>query len=236
MIKPKNALTSEQKRLDVDLWIIILSSLAVFMLFAIFGEQISSFIEDSNIHILPRVLVSATFEYGLAGLGITIVCILRKESFLSYRLRFKGIVPTIALSVLCFVPYIIFLAVTKQLTGYAPLSVKTTPDVLAAGFPINVIGMLITGVSWGFFEGFNYVVISDKINKRYPSKNKWLNWGAIVCTVFCILIHGAIGITSEGFFEMLCVIFIIYGMLMVKEYTKNSWGCVFIFLFLWNAL
>ena len=28
----------------------------------------------------------------------------------------------------------------------------------------------------------------------------------------------------------------LYGMLMVRKYTKNSWGCVFAFLFIWNAI
>jgi len=51
----------------------------------------------------------------------------------------------------------------------------------------------------------------------------------------CILIHGMIGVTPEGFLEMLTVMIIIYGMLMVKEFTGNAWGCIFIFVFLWNA-
>jgi hypothetical protein len=126
---------------------------------------------------------------------------------------------------------------TNQISVYLPFqSVWTTKNVLASGFPINVIGMLITAIAWGFFEGFNYVVICDKINKRYPSKNKWLNWGAIMCAILCILIHGAIGVTPEGIVEMITTMIIIYGMLMVKEYTGNAWGCVFIFVFLWNAI
>jgi len=44
-----------------------------------------------------------------------------------------------------------------------------------------------------------------------------------------------IGVTPEGFLEMLTVMIIIYGMLMVKEFTGNAWGCIFIFVFLWNA-
>ena len=38
--------------------------------------------------------------------------------------------------------------------------------------------MLIVGIFWGFFEGFNYYIISRIINERYPSK---LNLGAILC-------------------------------------------------------
>jgi hypothetical protein len=110
-----------------------------------------------------------------------------------------------------------------------------TKESLASSFPVNIIGMLLIVLSWGFFEGFNYVVISQKINIRFPASNRWLSWGAVVCAVMCILIHGVIGITPENIIETICVFIVIYGMLMVKEYTDNAWGSVFIFMFLWNA-
>ncbi len=233
----KKELTPEQKRLDIDLWIIVITSLVVMGIYVVFQSQINTITRDSEQNILLRVLLGAAFQFGLAGLGITIVSIVRKESFLSYGLRVKGAIPSIVLCSLCFVPYIIFMFATSQVTGYLPFQmVWTTRDVLTSGFPSNIIGLLITAVAWGFFEGFNYVIISDKINKRYPSKNKWLNWGAIICAIMCILIHGAIGVTAESIIEMLTVIVIIYGMLMVKEFTGNAWGCIFIFMLLWNAL
>jgi hypothetical protein len=110
-----------------------------------------------------------------------------------------------------------------------------TKDILSSGFPVNVVGMLIIAVAWGFFEGFNYVVISEKINARFPPKNMWLNWGAIICGVMCILIHGMIGVTIENIIEMVTFFIVIYGMLVVKEQTGNAWGSVFVFIFLWNA-
>lgn len=51
----------------------------------------------------------------------------------------------------------------------------------------------------------------------------------------CILIHGMIGVTMEGIIEMLTVFIAIYGMLVTKTVTGNAWGCVFLFVFLWNA-
>lgn len=233
----KKELTPEQKRLDIDLWIIVIAALVVLGIYVVFQSQINTLMRDSEQNILLRVLLGAAFQFGLAGLGITIVSIVRKESFLSYGLRVKGAIPSIVLCSLCFVPYIIFMFATSQVTGYLPFQmVWTTRDVLASGFPSNIIGLLITAAAWGFFEGFNYVIISDKINKRYPSKNKWLNWGAIICAIMCIIIHGAIGVTVENIIEMFTVIVIIYGMLMVKEFTGNAWGCIFIFMLLWNAL
>ncbi len=40
---------------------------------------------------------------------------------------------------------------------------------------------------------------------------------------------------SEISVGMLTIFMIVYGMLSVKEYTGNAWGCVFIFVLLWNA-
>ncbi|MDY2523197.1 hypothetical protein SOP64_10755, partial [Weissella confusa] len=111
----------------------------------------------------------------------------------------------------------------------------TTKELLVSRFPSTVIGILITAIVWGFFEGFNYVVISDKINKRYPTNYLWLDWGAIFCAILCIVIHGAIGLTVESIVEMISIVLIIYGMLLVKKLTGNAWGCVFVFVFLWNA-
>lgn len=232
----KITLNEKEKELDIDLWIIMIVSLISFVVFMIFQKDIYGFIKNEKVPILSRVLLAATFQYGLAGFGITIVSILRKESFLSYGLKTRGMFSSILLCVLCFVPNIIFSYSLGQSDRYLPFqTVLTTKEVLASGFPINIIGMLATAVAWGFFEGFNYVVISEKINRRYPTNSKWLNWGAIVCAIMCILIHGAIGVTFKGIIEMITVLIIVYGMLMVKEFTGNAWGCVFIFVFLWNA-
>ena len=232
----KIMLNEKQKELDIDLWIITIVSFVSLGIFMIFQKEIYGIVKNEELPILSRVLLVAIFQYGLAGFGITIVSIFRKEHFLSYGLKTEGMFLSILLCVLCFIPNIIFSYTLGQSNGYLPFqTVLTTNEVLASDFPINVIGMLITATAWGFFEGFNYIVISEKINRRYPTNSKWLNWGAIFCAIMCILIHGAIGVTFEGIIEMITVLIIIYGMLMVKEFTGNAWGCVFIFIFLWNA-
>ena len=232
----KIKLNENQKKLDIDLWIIMIVSLISLGIFIVFQKEIYEILKNKELPILYRVLLAALFQYGVAGLGITIVSILRKESFFSFGLKTKGISLSILFCILCFIPNIIFSYTFGKINGYLPFqSVLTTKEVLATVFPINVIAMLITATAWGFFEGFNYVVISEKINRRYPTNSKWLNWGAILCSIMCILIHGAIGVTFEGIIEMITILIIIYGMLMVKEFTGNAWGCIFIFVFLWNA-
>ena len=232
----KAKLTEAQKKLDIDLWIIIITTLTMLGVYMIFNQQLMMTSKNDSIHILLRVLLFAAFQFGVAGLGITVVSVLRKESFCSHGLRKKGAFLSIILCGICCMPHLVFMFTAGQVTSYLPFqSVNLTGEVLASGFPVNLFGMAITIIAWGFFEGFNYVVISDKINERYPSKNKWLNWGAFSCAVMCILVHGAIGITPDAIIEMLCIMFLIYGMLIVRERTGNAWGCIAVFVLFWNA-
>jgi hypothetical protein len=118
---------------------------------------------------------------------------------------------------------------------YLPFQgVNFTRAVLASGFPVNIVGMLLIIASWGFFEGFTYTVLYDRINKLLPAKNLFINWGAIICGVFCVAIH-LIGGQAFGIGHILDFV-IIYGMLVVYQYTGNAWGCVLIYCFFWNAV
>ena len=104
-----------------------------------------------------------------------------------------------------------------------------------SGIPFSIIGMAIIILVWGFFEGFNYAVICEKINIRYPSKNKWLDSGAITCAIICILFH-PLSILFWGIVELITTFIAIYGMLIVKKQTGNAWVCIFAFCFIWNAI
>lgn len=231
----KKNISLTQKRADTDVSIILLSSLAVFIIYILFQQQMNRYAFGEG-PLLLRTILMAFLQFGLAGLGMTIVCIFRKESFVLHGLHTKKLLPAIGLSFLCFVPHLIFMIANGDWKGYMPFQgVKLTSEVLASNFPINILGMIAIITAWGFFEGFNYAVLANKINQRYPIKHILLNWGAIACAVFCILIHGAIGLTPAGIIEMITVFVLIYGMLVVKEQTGNAWGCVFVFLFLWNA-
>ena len=76
----KQKLTDEQKRLDTDLWIIILVTLGVFLFYTVTGKQLMSFVANSSISVIPRLLLNAGVQFGIAGLGITIVCIFVKKT------------------------------------------------------------------------------------------------------------------------------------------------------------
>ncbi len=231
----KQQLSAEQKRLDTDIWIIALVTLGVFLFYVTAGKQLMSFVVNSNISVVPRLLLNAGIQFGVAGLGITIVCILRKEKFTHFGLIRKNVFKAIIWTIICFVPSILYVFLSGQFNGYQPFSILITDDVIASGIPFSIIGMALIIVVWGFFEGFNYAVICEKINSRYPSKKKWLDYGAITCAIICILFH-PFSTSFWGIVEIITTFIAIYGMLMVRKQTGNAWGCVFAFCFIWNAI
>ena len=228
-----------KKQLTVDLWIILIATMAVLGIVLMgFGNQINQLAADSSVNILLRVLIIGLCgQFGIAGLGITIVCLIRKESFLKFGLNTKNLFPALGLSLLCCVPDFVYCLINGRVHAWCPFwDVNTTPEVLSSAFPYNILAFLVTALCWGFFEGFNYVVIRDKISEMYPSKHRFFDWGALVCAVMCILIHGAVGVTPDALIEMLTTMILIYGMLIVRKETGNAWGCVLIFFVYWNAL
>ena len=231
----KQQLSEEQKKLETDIWIIALVTLGVFLVYAALGNQLKDFVTDNNISVVPRLLLNAAVQFGIAGLGITIVCILRKENFTHFGLTRKNIFKAIIGTIICFVPSICYIVLSGQFNGYQPFSILITDDVIASGIPFSIIGMALIVIVWGFFEGFNYAVICDKINRRYPSKNQWLDYGAITCAIVCILFH-PFSTSFWGIVEIITTFVAIYGMLIVKKKTGNAWGCVFAFCFIWNAI
>ncbi len=231
----KQSLTTEQKRLDTDIWIISLVTFGVFIVYTIIGSQLMNFVKNSDISVIPRLFLNAIVQFGVAGLGITIVCIFRKEKFTQYGLTKKNIGKTIVGTVICFLPSVCYIIVSRQFNGYQPFNILITGDVIASDIPISILGMALIVVVWGFFEGFNYAVICEKINRRYPSNNEWLDYGAITCAIICILFH-PFSFSFWGIIEIITTFVAIYGMLIVKKKTENAWGCVFAFCFIWNAL
>ena len=234
LIKRKHELTIEQRKLDTNLWIIALVTMLAYSVYAVVGSSMMAFFKDSSISVWPRLLTSAAMEYGVAGLGITLVCIIRRESFASYGLKRENAVKAILGAIICFIPLIVFKIASGQFEGYAPLSVMVSADLHKAGIISTIIGTLIIGLVWGFFEGFNYAVIAEIISRRHPVKNKYFDWGVLVAAIMGIMFH-PIHFDTVGIIDLIVTFIALYGMLIVRKHTGNSWGCVFAFIFIWNA-
>ena len=230
---------TRKKQIDHDLIAIgIITFIALTLIMVVFGKQFGGFVYDKTSPVLPRVAIAAVCgQFALAGLGITAVCIYRKEKFTGFGLTKKNLAPALLLSLACCVPDFIYQLVRGNVHAWCPfIDVFTTKELLASSFPVKALGFALTAMAWGFFEGFNYVVIRDKLSERFPSKHRFWDVGAFVCAVMCILIHGAVGVTPDALINMLLTMFLIYGMLIVRKETGNAWGCVLIFFVYWNAL
>ena len=233
----KRKLSIKQKNADKDLNVIIFVTLISLIIYLIFGKNIMNFAGTNEVNIWLKFVPIMLIQFGLAGLGSLIVICYRKEKLKEYGLIKNNFLKTIILSILVCIPSMIFLLLNNEIDSYLPLkNCALTKAFLNSSFPTNVLGYTLTALVWGFAEGFNYIVISKKINDRFISKNKWLNYGALVCGIVCILIHGMIGLDLYTIFEALSTFIIIYGMLVIKDVTNNAWGCIFIFLLFWNAI
>ena len=182
-------LTEKQKKADKDLAAILLITLVFFLIYTFFGRELTDFALNDNAPAAFRLMVPAVLQFGIAGCGIMAVCVKRKESFASHGLKRKNMLKATALTFLCFLPYIAYVFVSGGFEGYMPLSVLVTPEVLSWPFLPRLAGMAVIGVCWGFFEGFNYAVICDKVNDRWPFPCGNIDIGALVCSLFGIMMH-----------------------------------------------
>ena len=72
----------DRKKIITDLWIIALTtliSLGIVML--AMQKGLNDFEYDINFPIVIRVLVIGLSQFAVSGLGITIVCLIRRQSF-----------------------------------------------------------------------------------------------------------------------------------------------------------
>lgn len=236
-MRQKNIIMSNvQKKTSQDLWIIVIATLIPLFVYLCFGKTIMNMARNETQSIYLRLLPALLTQYGLAGFGISLVMFFRKEKLTDYALHLKNCLLAIVLTLLFFIPHFVFMFFDGTLNSYLPFQgMFLTRTILTEPFPQNVLLYLLVSLVWGFFEGFNYVVISQKINIVLPSKYKWLNWGALLCAIVCLLIHGMIGFDLRTFFEALTTFVFVYGMILCKDLLKNSWGVIFAFFFLWNA-
>ena len=207
------------------------------IVFIFYGNAIMGFCKNLSVNIWLRFIPLMLIQFGIAGLGCVIVMLYRKERFRNYGLIKPRFLQTVVMSAAVCIPAFIFMLFNNEVDSYLPLQgCMHTREFLSYRFPVNVLGYALTILVWGFFEGFNYVVISKKINERYSGDGRYINYGAIVCGVICIIIHGMIGFDLYTLFEALTTFILIYGALMIKEKTSNAWGCILIFILFWNAI
>lgn len=226
----------EQIKAKKDLKIIFLSLLIPVILYVIFEGSIMDFVKTSSLNVWIKCLPIILIQFGMSGLGILIVIFYRKEKLKEYGLIRKNFFKTLLFSFLVCIPHFVYLLLNGKVNSYFPLQGSiVTRMFIASEFQTNILGYILCVIIWGFLEGLFYPVVSNKINTVHPYKNKLLNYGAIVCGIICILIHGMIGFDLNTIFEAATTFILVYGMLIIKEETGNAWGCILILVLFWNA-
>lgn len=230
----RNTMIKKQAGKDLG---IILSISFIFAAFYIFlGNSIMKYGRNGENPLLLRFIPVAAIQFGMAGLGLLIVKRKNKESFREYGLILNNVIWSVLGCLLVSVPTVLFLYFTNDIHGFLPFQgMFLTKPILHASMPWNILGYILIAIIWGFLEGINYVIIAEKVNIRFPCKGKWLNCGALVCAIICILIHGMFRFDLKGIIEILATFILMYGMILVKEKTNNAWGCIAIFFVIWNA-
>lgn len=219
-----------------DIAIIVITSLIFAGLYIAFEQPIMEYGRNPEHALIWRFLPVAIIQYGMAGLGISIVLCKNRESLRQHGLVRKNLLWSVTGCLAVSVPTVLFLYCTGGLHGFLPFQgMFLTRDMLRAAFLFNVIGYLVIAVIWGFFEGLYYVVLADKINALKAPKGI-CNLGALVCAVFAVLIHGMIGTSVEVLLEAAATFILMYGSLVIREKTGNAWGNILIFFVVWNAL
>ena len=230
-------ITGQKKNAKIDLLILLAVTLAMLVIYIILGERISAVLAAPGIAVLAKVGLVAFFQFGVTGLGIVILSLWRRETLGQYGLRRKGLRKALLLSALCCLPEFLCHLVQQGWQGYFPFSgVMTTQMVLESALPTQIAGMAITVICWGFWEGFFYPVLRNKIDALLPTKHRFWSFGSLVGALWCIFSHGMVGTSPAILPQMLCTMILIYGMLLVQKETGNAWGCVAIFCFYWNAI
>lgn len=220
----------------IDLLILLLMTLFPVIIYLFFEQQWRELNKSPQISFAVKFFIQSFLSFSLAGIGFVTVMIFRKEKFIEFGLVKKGALVSILLSIVAFIPHFIFLMVSKGFHGYMPMSGAIIFDsVMEQQLFVKIFCMIIVYFLWGFCEGFNYVFISQKLNIIFPNKRKFLNIGALVCGFLCVMLHGGISFNMIAIFDALTMFVFVYGILLIKDINNNSWGCIFAFLFLWNA-
>lgn len=219
-----------------DITIILSISLLSAILYIAFGEMLMNYGHDSSHFLLLRFLPVFFIQFGMSCLGVLIVLIKNKEKLAKYGLIRKNSLKSIIGCMLASVPTVIFLIITNDIHSFLPFQgMFLTRDILNSAIPFNIIGYLVIALTWGLGEGLFYVVLSDKINLIYKPDKIW-NFGAFICTIISITIHGMIGFNIIILLEALTTFILMYCSLIIRQRTGNAWGNILIFFLIWNAL
>jgi len=225
----------QKRRARMDVIIFLIITILAIAFYYVHKSSIISFSTDNNYNVLVRTGVLGLLHFCLAGLAVVLIMIFRKEKLRDIGISTDGLLETFKY---CALLAVIFISITV-LRGtwrlvYPFRQAWISDDLLLAPIPVMLIGLAFCAVCCGMFEGLSYAYLSRKINMGWPTKNVFLSPGPIIIALIGFAAHALLGL--NGWQHSIQTLFLIYGMLIIYEKTKNIVGCAVIFGLMWNML
>ena len=110
----KKQLNNRQQQADYDLNVILILTLVPLLLFLTFKPTLFSYTNQTLVPLWLRLILLASCQFAIAGLGTSTVMLYRKESFRYFRLITKKLFPTLFQSLLIALPLYGMLAIQKH--------------------------------------------------------------------------------------------------------------------------
>ena len=172
---------------------------------------------------MSTALLAATYQFFLEGLAPLALIIAHREPLESFGLKRANVVRSLLLGVLLAIIYDAGLSLHAGAVLWIPL--RRQPAVrmsLAAGFPLGLIGICVTVVTWGALEGFFGVYFWKKTSRVLAvSESGWLAPGVLAFALFNGAIHLIVGQGLEGFVTSFASG---YAIAVIPALTGNAWG------------
>lgn len=169
------------------------------------------------------VFTLAAFQFAAEGLVPLALMAIRGDRFSDYGFNWRNFGKSITLAVCLVVAYDLALSLHAERWIWVPLRRHNAVRIsVAAGFPLNLVGLVVVIATWGFFEAFFGVFIAKKLNQVVGHVGKgWLAPGVWGFALFNGLLHAAIGQGVAGFLTSFASG---YAIAVIPALTTNAWG------------
>ena len=172
---------------------------------------------------MSGVFAAATYQFVLEGMAPLALMLWRRERFSCYGLIRRDLGVSLSFGFALAVLYDLGLSWHTGALLWIPL--RRQPAIrmsLAAGFPLDVIGLAIAALIWGFLEGFFGIYFARKMNLALGHNGRgWVAPGAIAFATFNGGIHLIVGQGFQGFVTSFASG---YAIAVVPAITGNAWG------------
>ncbi len=169
------------------------------------------------------VLATALYQLcaeSLVPLGLVLA---RRESLSCYGFSWHRLRSSLLFGLLLALLYDAGISLYSHALIWVPL--RRQPAIrmsLATGFPLNLLGIAITLITWGFLEGFFGIYFARKINVVLMHSGRgWFAPGVLAFALFNGGVHLIVGQGLEGFITSFASG---YAIAVVPAVTGNAWG------------